>query len=308
MSLAARVLSHRRLRRRHLAGLALLTLVALWSLVWMLTAFHFNRALDRWLDTAKANGMTVEYVKRYTNGSPFAIHTHLDGLSVTAKNDAALRAGESVFYMNLWNWADVSAKLRKGVSGRILGTDFDANGLKFGFAIPRAAAETHLDTGLAFWIHAFILTFKPEKPIPFGNTLEESMVNVRVMGQAPDFSSEDSLREWNESGGVVEFDRLYLRWGPMIVTGSGTIGLDPALQPEGAFSCRVEGMNAALANLVGKGAIDRRQESLLHSSLQVLSRPSGLTGSSAPIVPVSMQNGGLFLGPVRLLSLPKIDW
>lgn len=308
MSFAAKVLTHRKLRRRHLVGLALLCLLVLWGLVWMAAALRLNKTLDRYIEAAKANGTVIEYATRYTNGSPFAIHTHLDGLSVTAKSGASVRAGESVFYMNLWNWSDISAKLRKGIDGTVLSTPFTASGLKFGVNLSKKAPLDYSETGLSLWVHAFVLTFKPEKPIPFGNTLEEGMVNLRIMGSVPDFSDKDSLKVWNEASGVIEFDRLYLRWGPMIATGSGTVGLDPSLQPEGAFSSRVEGLDVVIGNLVDKGMIDKRQESLLFSSLHVLSRPSGMTGNSAPIVPISVQSSGLFLGPVKLLTLPTIDW
>ncbi len=308
MSFAAKVLSHRSFRRRHLVGLAFLLLIAVWALVWILTALHTSRALDRWLEAAKTSGTEISYSKRYTNGSPFSIHAHLDGLSVTTKNGAVVRAGESVLYVSLWNWSEISAKLRKGVEGTLLSTPFTAAGFKFGFTVPQSKPSDYTETGLSFWLHGFGLVFKPEKPIPFGNVIEESMVNARIMGPVPNFTDKDSLKTWNDLSGVIEFDRLYLRWGPMIVTGSGTLGLDPMLQPEGAFSSRVEGIDIAIANLVAKGTIDKRQESLLHSSLHVLSRPSGMTGSSAPIVPFSVQNGGLFLGPVRLLTLPMIVW
>jgi hypothetical protein len=308
MSFAAKVLSNRRLRHRHLIGLAFLLLIVVWVFAWILAALHASRSLDRWIDAAKANGTEISYESRYTNGSPFAIHAHLDGLSVTTKNGAGLRAGESVFYINIWNWSDVSVKLRKGIEGRLLSTPFTATGLKFGFTIPKTKPSDHMEIGLSFWVHSFGLAFKPEKPIPFGNMIEEGMINARIMGPIPNFSDKDSLKVWNDLSGVIEFDRLYLRWGPMIVTGNGTLGLDPMLQPEGAFSSRVEGIDAAIANLVANGAIDKRQESLLHSSLHVLSRPSGMTGSSAPIVPFSVQNGGLFLGPVRLLTLSTISW
>lgn len=308
MSFAARVLSHRAFRRRHLIGLVVLITFALWSLLWGVTAITFNRAISRWIELAKTNGTIIEYSHRYTNGSPFAIHTHLDGISIKTKTGSSIRAGESVFYLDLVDWDSVSIKLRKGIDGVLGSTPFTAAGLKVGFTVPETSPTTHSETGFSFWIHPFVLTFKTPEPVPFGNTLEEGMLNVRIMGDVPDFSNKESLKAWNEAGGVIEFDRIYLNWRPMIITGSGTMGFDPMLQPEGAFSGRIEGIEAAIDNLVQKGAIDKRQESLLNSSLHVLSRPSGLTGSSAPIVPMSIQSGGLYLGPVKLLAIPKIEW
>ncbi len=308
MSFAAKVLSRRHLRRRHWAGLGFITLFLVWSLLWLVTARQFNKALDGWVEAARAEGIAFDYASRYTNGSPFAVHVHFDGLSVGNGKSATLRAKESVFYMGLFNWRSVSGKLRKSVEGKIGTTPFSADAIKFGFALPRRQARHHTETGLALWLHPFGLTLKEIKPVLFGDTIREAMIDMRIMGAAPDFSDKESVKAWNEAGGVIEFDRFYLNWGPMIVTATGTMGLDPKLQPEGAFSGRIEGLGAAIAALVGQGTIDKRQESLLRSSLNVLSRPSGLTGSSAPIVPISVQSGGLFLGPVRLLTIPELEW
>lgn len=308
MSLAAQTLSRRQWRRRHLIGLIALAILGLWGLSWLLAFYHLNKTLDKWIETTGKNGTTVQFEKRYTNGSPFAIHAHLDGLLLTSKSELSLQAKESVFYLTLWDWNEISGKLRKGVTGAILGAPFTANSIKFGLALPESKPKNHQGTALTLWLHPIEMSFTMEKALPFGNTLKEAMIDLRLMGSIPDFSNQDSLRAWNELGGVIEFDRLYLHWGEVIVTATGTVGLDPALQPEGAFSSRIEGIDTAIPALISQGAIDKRQESLLSSSLQVLARPSGILGQSAPIVPISLQDGGFYLGPVRLFSLPVFVW
>lgn len=308
MSFAAKVLTHRALRRRHLIGLVLLAVFVVWAALWGATSYRFNRAMDSWLAAARTNEIGVNYEDRYTNGTLFSIHLHLDGLSVTGRDGSSLRAEESVFYLSLLDWSDVSGKLRHGVKGTIGDIPFSADAIKLGVSIPQKPAQSHKETGLALWLHPYGLSFETKSPLLFDNRIEESMIDLRIMGVVPDFRNRDSVKVWSENGGVIELDRLFFRWGPVIATGNGTLSLDPSLQPEGAFSGRIEGIDEAIARLAEKGMIDKRQEAMIRSSLQVQGRPSGLTGASAPIVPITMQAGGLYLGPVKLTALPTITW
>lgn len=308
MSLAAKTLTRRNWRRRHFLGLVILFVTFVWCLVWGASAYHFSRAMNRWLDYARTHEIGVNYADRYMDGTLLSVHIHLNGLDVTGREGSALHAQESVFYLNILNWRDVSAKLRKEVKGSIGATPFSIDAAKFGVAIPSGKVADHRETGLALWLHAFGLSLETKTPLPFDNQIGELMIDGRIMGGVPDFSDKDSVKAWNDAGGVFEVDRVYLRWGPIVATGSGTLALDSALQPEGAFSGRIEGMEAGIAKLAEKGLIDKRQESRLYASVQTLARPSSLMGSSAPIVPISAQNGGLYLGPVKLMSLPKIEW
>lgn len=309
MSHAAKVLTHRTLRRRHLVGLVILATLLVWGGIWSIAAFRFNKSLDVVLKDMRARGIAVQYTDRDTGGSPFTIDVHLKGFSLEAQSGPKIKSDRAVFYMNLWDFgSSVSVKLRDNVEGVFANIPFTAAILKFGFAYPENQPLTYRETGLSLWIQPFSLTLKTEKPLPFGNTIAEGLFNVSIMGPVPDFAKKDSVIAWNEASGVLEFNRFYIHWGPVTVNANGTIGLDTNLQPEGAFSGRIEGLDEGIDALVEQGAIGKRQEALVRSSIGVLSRPSGLTGSSAPVVPVSLQGGGLYLGPVRLMKLQEINW
>ncbi len=308
MSFAAKVLTRRALRRRHLAGLTLALTILIWGALWAVTAYRFNRAMDKALETARTNEIGVNYAARALGGSPFFVHIYLDGLDITGRSGSSLHAEKAVFYLGLFGDEGLSGKLKGGVSGLLKGVPFEADAVKFGFTAPSRPPRNHDRAGLSLWLHPFGLALQTEKPLPFGERIKEAMLDLRVMGAVPDFSDAEAVKAWNEAGGVIELDRVYLNWGPMIVTGTGTMGLDPSLQPEGAFSGRIEGIDAALTELGAKGTINKRQQALLHSSLQVLARPSGLMGRSAPVVPMSLQSGGLYLGPVKLMDVPKLEW
>jgi hypothetical protein len=308
MSHAAKTLTHRAWRHRHLAGLVCLIILLVWGSVWSFAAFQMGRILDHMIEQAAAKGLTFTYEKRYTNGTPFAVHAHLDPLTITMQNGNSLRADESVFYLDLWDWSAVSAKLRNGIDGKVMDQPFKAGIIKFGFEFPIEEPRNHTDTGLSLWLQPIGLDFEKEPPFALGNRMEEGFFRFRVMGPVPDFLDAKSLMAWNEASGLIEFDRFYLNWGPLTVTANGAISFDSKLRPEGAFSGRISGLDEAVGVLAAQGTMKDKQFALLRSALDVLSRPSSLTGSSDPIVPITLQGGSIYLGPVKLMDLPMINW
>jgi len=286
---------------------ALFTLLV-WSALWGTVAYHFNSALDEWIVAQKTQGTVIEYADRRTDGTPFSVHVHLSSFHAQAGESYLINAGEAVLHLNLWDWGTVSTKLKNGIKGRILGADFLIEAMKFIASRPEYTPFDYSDTGLNLWVQALDLTPQTDKSLPLGKTVREVSFDMRVMGVVPDFTKIDEVKKWNDASGVFEFDDLNLAWGPLSVSAKGTVALDAALQAEGAFSGRVEGLNDAIELLATHDVLNSKQIAMLKSSLAVLSRPSGLTGDSYPIVPITIQEGGLFVGPVRLMNIPKIEW
>ena len=309
MSFAARVLTHRSYRRRHILGAGLIGAFLLWSIVWGLTAYHLNKEVDSWVESSKRNGLDLSFTDRSVDGTPLNVHVHLDNFAAKLPQSGhALEAEEAVLYLSLWDWKTLSSKLRGNIRGTLAGTSFTSEVLKFGFAKPDIAPANAMEIGFLLWVQAMGLTLSPQQELPLGNRLDNLSFDLRVTGTPPDFTNTKQVAAWNEASGVFEFDQLDLRWGPLGLSAKGTIGLNPELQPEGAFSGKVDGLDDAIDLLVTKGAIEQRQESILRSSISVLSRPSGMMGGSAPIIPISIQGGGLYLGPVKIMALPKMSW
>lgn len=308
MSFAAQVLSHRSYRKRHVIGLSVLFALLLWGAIWGFAAYRFNALIDEWVATSKNNGYPLSFSSRSTDGTLLTIHIHLDQFKVNHAGGHGLEADEAVLYANVWDWTKVSTKLRRNIKGRVNGTPFSAEVLKFGFDKPDFPPLTYMETGLTVWAQMMGLTLNAEEPFALGNKIDNLSFELRVMGTPPDFSNEEAIKAWNDASGVVEFDQFDMAWGPLGLSAKGTVGLNASLQPEGAFSGKVDGLDDAIDTLVAKGIIEKRQQNLLKSSLSVLARPSSAVGSSAPIIPISIQMGGLYLGPVKLLSLPPVIW
>jgi hypothetical protein len=56
------------------------------------------------------------------------------------------------------------------------------------------------------------------------------------------------------------------------------------------------------------GFIAPRQEGMLNSALSLFARPAKDGEGPGIEIPITVQLGGLFLGPVRIFTFPEIEW
>lgn len=231
--------------------------------------------------------------------------------------------------------------VNEDLSGRM---DFDGNGALIGL---RGMAElleiardgealTTLDTAAFDWARSFDdATPDGLNPDPGGQTLAFSLGGVslrsgdldpslvdtlgrnlaRVAGRIavrgnlePGNLSPAGLTRWRDAGGTLELSDFALVWGPLQIAGSGTLAVDDALQPVGAFSARIAGLDRLIDLLERTGRMRPQQAAIARIALAVLTRAPASGGPAEARVPVSIQDRQLSVGPVPLLRLPPIDW
>lgn len=173
-------------------------------------------------------------------------------------------------------------------------------------------AEQHTEPSLAFLLALGGLALPPSAESPLGRDIEKLEIEGAVMGALPEVEDEAALRaalaRWRDDGGTLELDRVVAYWGALELTGDGTFALDGALQPIGAMSATIVGHDAVIDALVANGAVDPRDGSLAKVVLSVLSKPSPVDGRPELTVPLSLQDGHLWIGPAKLAPLPRIEW
>jgi hypothetical protein len=98
-----------------------------------------------------------------------------------------------------------------------------------------------------------------------------------------------------------------LRWGALSVTGSGTLALDPNLQPLASFSGAIEGYGELMTALVAAGRLRAGDARLAGLALGMLAKP-GPDGRPEIATSFTIQDGEMFLGPVKLGKVPRLDW
>ena len=145
-------------------------------------------------------------------------------------------------------------------------------------------------------------------PLPLGQDVSDLLVLGKILGELPPSSLVKALSKWRDGGGTVEVKQIRLRHGPLDVLANGTLALDKELQPVGAMTARIRGFFATVDRLRRAGLIRSRDAAMAKLVLGALARrPSG-GGPSTVSLPLTIQKGKLYAGPVTLAELPVIDW
>lgn len=173
---------------------------------------------------------------------------------------------------------------------------------------PVEGPHDHHEAGLILSAEASNIFLPQGLNLPFGDRMASIKMDMRVMGAIPDFRLRSSVDAWNKNSGIVEFDRLRVEWGPLMMSLKGTLGFDDDLQPEGAFSGAVAHHEKVFMALMNGGYIPARQEDMLNSAMRLFAHPLRQDGIDGIEMPITVQLGGLFLGPVKVYSFSEIVW
>jgi hypothetical protein len=206
------------------------------------------------------------------------------------------------------DWKYVSLKLTDAKALWGAAPFFGASAFEIALERPDMPPKNNKDAGLTFEGSAEDITLPPGLDAPFGANVTKLETNFRVMGTVPDPRKKDSVNAWNGENGVVEFDKFFLQWGPLVLATRGTLGLDDDLQPEGAFSGQIGNHEQVLKTLIAHDYIPKHEAGMLDSALNLFSKKSTVAGTPGIEVPITVQLGGLFLGPVRMFEFPEIMW
>lgn len=334
--------------RRIVLSLTALVLVALiaYAAYWYYVAGQLRDQLEPWAQSRADQGYLVRWDDAQVNGFPGSFRFDFTNLSFgtmrpvpVALNAATLSAWAMPWNLKHWeftapsgarlveptNSAGFDAQHLDGavdVEGRtVAAVDLTAVGLSgVGLAqgiavgdaeahieLPATPPQGHTDTSLGLSLQVSQATLPNAVP-GFGNTLSGFTVAAQVKGVLPPGPFAQALAQWRDSGGTIEIEALRVRWGSLLLDTSGTLALDNALQPEGAFSAMITGQDQAVDVAVMTGALRPEQASAAKAVLGLLAKPDGKGGENAITLPLTIQNEQLFLGPAKIATVPPIPW
>jgi len=179
--------------------------------------------------------------------------------------------------------------------------------------VPSYQPQTHTERGVAVALDIRGLTL-PAVPAPLRNPVDEIALGATVMGAIPagpprqTFTIRSAATAWRDSGGTLELDHFAVRWGGLAISGSGTAALDPDLQPIGAVSGAIEGYDELMTALVAAGQMRAGDARIARVALGMLANKRGPDGRPAIATSFTIQNGEMYLGPVKLGKAPRITW
>lgn len=134
----------------------------------------------------------------------------------------------------------------------------------------------------------------------------DGRVRAVVRGPLPIALDPASLALWRDAGGVIDVDHLGVNWKPMDLTADGTLALDGLMRPEGAASAEIRGLPAMIDRAVDQGLLAEDMASLLRLATAAFSRTGSDGGSPSVQAPVTIQDGRLAIGPIKILRVPSL--
>ena len=319
----------------------------LWSFVWYAASAWVKAEVTGWVDNQRTLGAVVEYAEMKTAGFPSRITLTLtephyagpafgdviewksDTLSIRArpwtpwklhviasgKHDVLVSGGALRF----------TGAAEKMVADVVLGDvwpeslNLQMTGLSMNGSAPLSMERLRLQmthdpstqaggTGLKLTVNGANLVLPGVLPQPLGDHVQSIDMIARVTGSVVPGPVKVRVPAWRASGGAIEFERLKFRSGHFGFAAGGTLALDKNLQPQGAFTAKIEGLFQMLEILRARGVMSGGDAVAATMALSALStRP---TNGETPSINVSatLQNRVLSLGPLKVLKVPTLDW
>ncbi len=145
------------------------------------------------------------------------------------------------------------------------------------------------------------------RSLPLGRHIDTVNLVATVLGPLALRLGIDDIVKWRDGGGTVDIETLLVHWGPLNFSATGTLALDQNLQPLLAMTATITGFVETIDALATARAIRTRDANTAKMLLSLLAkRPQG--GGPAELkVPLTVQDGKLFIGPVALMKVPRLN-
>jgi hypothetical protein len=157
-------------------------------------------------------------------------------------------------------------------------------------------------------LEATDLALPPALGLPLGRDVTRVALTAKLMGTLEAGPWPEALALWRDAGGTVEVTRLELLYGPLTLTADGTLALDGANQPIGAFRARVVGAARTVDALHQRGLIEDVNATAAKVVLGLMARRPADGGEPILDVPLTLQDRKLHAGPLALAVIPEIRW
>ena len=204
-----------------------------------------------------------------------------------------------------WNGEDLALHLAN-LDADIGSSPFGADTVTATFT-PIAAAATSPAPTLRAQIAVTNLALA-DAPAPLAHTIPKLDLTAELDGTLARGTLTHVLESWRDAGGDVELRAIAVDWPPLSLNGSGTLALDKALQPMGAFTAKCRGFLETLDALVKSGHVQENEAAVVRGLLVLMAKTS--TPDAAPEIDLSVtvQDRKVTAGPVTFMELPTIDW
>jgi len=198
------------------------------------------------------------------------------------------------------------------LDGPVLSTDransplYSAKRLAAKIGLPERPPVHHTDTlaDVSMVVEALSLPTRLDGPL--GTDVSRLRFDAAMRGMLEDGVPATALEDWRAKGGTVDLKWLHLAWGPVELKSSGTLSLDETLHPIGALKAEIAGYAEVIEAFVRAGMIGEDAGRLFKTGLSLIAKKPADGGPPVISVPLTAQDGHLFLGPFKVAELPPL--
>lgn len=314
-------------------------------LVWAHLSDQVAAEATRWIEAQRAQGRQVSYSRMRQWGFPYRLSLTVENLNWQDPQSSAgwrIEAAEVNAHLQLWKfdhvifdlnggqrlaWQDGAAERQAILTSERFRASVVLDGAGNWLRIAADLNKPALTGALEEWradklllharragnvppsadlsLQADVLTLPASADGPLGRDIASLRLIGNARGTAVGRTPEELLGTWRDSGGVVEFETIALQWGALRLSGDGTLTLDKQYRPLGAMAGQIRGADAGIDALVAAGKMKSDDAAAAKAALGMVAQRDDQGEQYLPL-PLTAQEGRLFIGPVALFSLPSI--
>lgn len=316
-----------------------------WSGYWLYAANQVETVIGSWIERQRAAGAEISHAGLKVSGYPFRIRVDLEGPRMALPANPAQprwRAERLSAISHPWTpqhiivdlsgWHALDAVLdgtqrswrldspnalaswSGEASGRLQRLSVDLQEVKLqedgSERLKALRLQLHVRPQQQAEQDGFDLAMDTEQavlswPLPpaFGPEVARARAQISINGALPwTLPPPQALATWRDQGGTIDVRALSLEWGRLNMTGEGTVALDDAMRPMGALTAKLSGYEVLLQAARDDGQITPGAANAAKAVLGLLAAANGGMLS----VPVRLQDGEAFLGPVLIARLSPL--
>ena len=335
---------HRQQRWQRRLPVLLIAVVVIYGGLWWAAAWQIQILATDWIDERRQRGDVITYETLTVKGFPLAWNVHLlqpswqpnnvlwpevlgspevhlstslsDFGMVTLSrpatvtlspkqpaNAARLRADVTDFRLNLRQpGSQPSGKLRaRALEFEWPAGSITAKQLDFTWQVATSGGQNSQELQLDLSDVTL-----PDSPVLSSGGGQVSLA-VDVIGDVGD-GRRDSMAAWRDNGGVVELRRLAVDFSPVTLNGDATVTLDQDLQLAAAGRFDVGGVDTVIKSAVQSGHLTPRAAAVAQFIITGLRMKNKNRSKQTIELPLSIQAGKIWLGPVAIAAVPRLRW
>lgn len=141
---------------------------------------------------------------------------------------------------------------------------------------------------------------------PLGRDVSQLAFHATLNEGIPGAPLREALEQWRKNGGSIDLSWATLDWGPLSAEAGGTIAIDREMRPVLKLKTEFRNLDGTMKVLADAGLVRRDMVKLAEIGVKLMGRVPEGGGPVAVPLPVEINEGQLYLGPIAVASIPPV--